>query len=55
MNSQEFVTCFYCNRILYFVPPPTKQDEAAKSEPAPAAEPAKEEPRKPMRLPRINI
>jgi uncharacterized protein len=43
MNSEQFVTCFYCNRILYFVPPPPKEDEAAKSDKAPAAEPAKQE------------
>jgi hypothetical protein len=43
MNSEEFVTCFYCNRILYFVPPPPKEDETAKSDKALAAEPAKQE------------
>jgi hypothetical protein len=42
-SSDEFVTCFYCNRILYFVPPPPKEEEAGKSEKASATEPAKQE------------
>ena len=29
MGNEQFVTCFYCNRILYFVPPPPKEEEAA--------------------------
>ncbi len=28
MSNEQFVTCFYCNRILYYVPPPPKEDEA---------------------------
>jgi hypothetical protein len=41
MSGEQFVTCFYCNRILYFVPPPPKEEEAAGAKAA--AEPAKEE------------
>jgi predicted nucleic acid-binding Zn-ribbon protein len=43
MNSEQFVTCFYCNRILYFVPPPPKEDEAGKNEKTAVAQPAKQE------------
>ncbi len=45
MSNEQIVTCFYCNRILYFVPPPPKPEETtAKSEKAGhAAKPAKEE------------
>jgi len=42
-SSDEFVTCFYCNRILYFVPPPPKEEEAAKNDKTSAAEPEKHE------------
>lgn len=41
MSNEQFVTCFYCNRILYFVPPPPKEEEAAERKNL--AEPAKEE------------
>jgi uncharacterized protein len=30
MSNEQIVTCFYCNRILYFVPPPPKPEEEAK-------------------------
>src|SRR5580698_10413849 len=42
MSNEQFVTCFYCNRILYFVPPPPKEEEAGKDS-KPSAEPAKAE------------
>jgi hypothetical protein len=42
-SSDEFVTCFYCNRILYFVPPPPKEEEGVKSDKTSAAEPEKHE------------
>jgi hypothetical protein len=42
MSNEQFVTCFYCNRILYFVPPPPKEEAAAKSDKA-SAESAKQE------------
>jgi uncharacterized protein len=42
-SSDEFVTCFYCNRILYFVPPAPKEDEAAKTDKTSAEETAKQE------------
>ena len=35
MSNEQIVTCFYCNRILYFVPPPPKEEEP-KSKSAPA-------------------
>ncbi len=34
-SNEQIVTCFYCNRILYFVPPPPKE-ETAKDGTAPA-------------------
>jgi hypothetical protein len=41
MSNELIVTCFYCNRILYYVPPPPKpEEEAARSG---KAKPAKEE------------
>ena len=45
MSNEQIVTCFYCNRILYYVPPPPKPEEpAAKSAKAGhAAKSAKEE------------
>jgi predicted nucleic acid-binding Zn-ribbon protein len=44
MSNEQIVTCFYCNRILYFVPPPPKPEEEAKpAKAATAAKPAKEE------------
>lgn len=38
MTNEQFVTCDFCNRILYYVPPPPKPEEAkeGKSETAPA-------------------
>lgn len=27
MSNEQIITCFYCNRILYFVPPPPKPEE----------------------------
>jgi uncharacterized protein len=44
MSNQQFVTCFYCNRILYFVPPPPKPEEGTKDGKAPAAAESKENP-----------
>ena len=43
MTNQQFITCDYCHRILYYVPPPPKPEEAkeGKSEPA-AQEPSSE-------------
>ncbi len=43
MSNEQIVTCFYCNRILYFVPPPPKED-AAKDGKAPATVAPSEEP-----------
>ena len=44
MSNDQIVTCFYCNRILYFVPPPPKPEDEAKAARAGAAEkPAEEE------------
>jgi uncharacterized protein len=31
MSNEQIVTCFYCNRILYYVPPPPKEKEEAKA------------------------
>ena len=44
MSNQQIVTCFYCNRILYFVPPPPKPEEEAEAAKVPAADSPKEEP-----------
>ena len=30
MSNEQIVTCFYCNRILYYIPPPPKPEEEAK-------------------------
>ena len=43
MSNEQFVTCFYCNRILYFVPPPPKEADAG-SVKAATSEPTNEEP-----------
>lgn len=43
LNNEQFVTCFYCNRILYFVPPPPKEEDAG-SVKAATSEPTNEEP-----------
>ena len=37
MSNEQIVTCFYCNRILYFVPPPPKEEEAKDGKPPAAA------------------
>ncbi len=37
MSNEQIVTCFYCNRILYFVPPPPKEEEAKDGKPPVAA------------------
>ena len=42
MSNEQIVTCFYCNRILYYVPPPPKEEEA-KDGKAPASASAPEE------------
>jgi uncharacterized protein len=31
MTNQQFMTCDYCKRILYYVPPPPKPEEASAS------------------------
>ncbi|MFZ0793315.1 MAG: C4-type zinc ribbon domain-containing protein [Candidatus Korobacteraceae bacterium] len=41
-TNQQFVTCFYCNRILYYVAPPPKEEEA-KDAKVPAAAASQEE------------
>ena len=41
-TNQQFVTCFYCNRILYYIPSPPKEEEA-KDGKAPAAAASQEE------------
>ena len=28
MSNQQFVTCDYCHRILYYIPPPPKPEDA---------------------------
>ncbi len=43
MSNQQIVTCFYCNRILYFVPPPPKPEEEAKAGKAASAKSDQEE------------
>ncbi len=43
MSNQQFVTCDYCHRILYYVPPPPKPEEGKEGKPKPsAAEPSSE-------------
>jgi uncharacterized protein len=42
-TNQQFVTCFYCNRILYYVPPPPKEEEAKDGKEPVAAAPQEEE------------
>jgi predicted nucleic acid-binding Zn-ribbon protein len=46
MSNAQFVTCDFCNRIMYYVPPPPKPEDgkegkpdAASSEPSPEATP----------------
>lgn len=36
MSNQQFITCDYCHRILYYVPPPPKPEEG--TEPKPSAQ-----------------
>jgi hypothetical protein len=43
MSNNQIVTCFYCNRILYFVPPPPRPEDEAKAAKAGAAAKAAEE------------
>jgi hypothetical protein len=44
-SNEQIVTCFYCNRILYYVPPPPQPEEAAakNAKTGHGAKPAKEE------------
>ncbi len=41
MTNEQIVTCFYCNRILYYVPPPPKPEEPQPEEPQPKGKDAK--------------
>ena len=43
MKGEEILTCYYCQRILYFVPPPPKEEET-KEAATPVAEAPKPEP-----------
>jgi len=43
MSNEQIVTCFYCNRILYYVPPPPKEEEAKDGKATPAATPQEDE------------
>jgi predicted nucleic acid-binding Zn-ribbon protein len=43
MSNDQIVTCFYCNRILYYVPPPPKPEDEAKAAKAEAAAKSAEE------------
>ncbi len=43
-SNQQIVTCFYCNRILYFVPPPPKEEQAKDGKELAAADSESEEP-----------
>jgi len=42
-SNQQFVTCFYCNRILYYVPPSPKKQEIKDGKPPAAAASQEEE------------
>jgi hypothetical protein len=33
MTNEQFMTCDYCRRILYYVPPPPKPQEAKAAAP----------------------
>jgi hypothetical protein len=46
MTNEQFMTCDYCKRILYYIPPPPKPEEAkaAKADAAPVDAGAGEEP-----------
>ena len=48
MSNEQIVTCFYCNRILYFVPPPPKPEDEAKAANAGAAAKTAEEEEEPV-------
>jgi uncharacterized protein len=39
MSNEQIVTCFYCNRILYFVPPPPKEEVKDGKPPANVSQP----------------
>jgi predicted nucleic acid-binding Zn-ribbon protein len=39
MTNEQFITCDYCSRILYYVPPPPKPEEAKDGKGQPAAQP----------------
>jgi predicted nucleic acid-binding Zn-ribbon protein len=43
MSNEQIVTCFYCNRILYYVPPPPKEEEAKDGKATAAATPQEDE------------
>lgn len=36
MTNEQFITCDSCNRIIYYVPPPPKPEEAAPADPGAA-------------------
>jgi uncharacterized protein len=40
MSNQQFITCDYCHRILYYIPPPPKPEEGTESKPNDAQAPA---------------
>ena len=46
-SNQQFVTCFYCNRILYYVPPPPKEEEAKDGKATANAAPQEEQAARP--------
>ena len=37
MSNQQFITCDYCHRILYYVPPPPKPEEGKEAKPGAAS------------------
>jgi hypothetical protein len=45
MTNEQFITCDYCKRILYYIPPPPKPEDAkaAKADAAPVDAGAGEE------------
>ena len=42
MTNEQFITCDYCQRILYYVPPPPKPEEGKEGKSEVAAQPATE-------------
>jgi hypothetical protein len=40
MTNEQFMTCDYCKRILYYVPPPPKPEDAKATPASAASEPA---------------